>query len=218
MGKAYVIGVAGGTGSGKSTIARKVVEVAGVGNVAYLQQDSYYFDSHYLPPEVRNKLNYDHPDSIDHELMIKHIDMLTSGKSIKKPIYDFKTHTRLEQTELVPARKVILIEGILVLAHQKLRDTMDIKVFVDTDADIRLIRRLTRDVSERGRSLESVVEQYLSTVRPMHQQYVEPSKRYADIIIPEGGHNEVAMDMVVTKIKTLTDKPLLHVLPSFEER
>jgi uridine kinase len=204
--KVYVIGVAGGTGSGKSTIARNVVEVVGPGNVAYLQQDSYYYDLHHLPAEVRNKLNYDHPDSIDHELLLKHVEQLKHGKTVKKPIYDFKTHSRLTQTESVPPRKVILIEGILVLAHEKLRDVMDIKIFVDTDSDLRLIRRITRDVSERGRSLDSVVNQYLSTVRPMHQQFVEPSKRYADLIIPEGGHNEVAMDMLITKVKAITDK------------
>jgi uridine kinase len=204
--KVYVIGVAGGTGSGKSTIARNVVEVVGPGNVAYLQQDSYYYDLHHLPAEVRTKLNYDHPDSIDHELLLKHVEQLKHGKTVKKPIYDFKTHSRLTQTESVPPRKVILIEGILVLAHEKLRDVMDIKIFVDTDSDLRLIRRMTRDVSERGRSLDSVVDQYLSTVRPMHQQFVEPSKRYADLIIPEGGHNEVAMDMLITKVKAITDK------------
>jgi uridine kinase len=207
MGKIYVIGVAGGTGSGKSTIARNVLEVVGPENVTYLQQDSYYFDLHHLPFEVRAKLNYDHPDSIDNDLLIKHLENLKQGKSIKKPIYDFKTHSRLSHSESVPSRKVILIEGILVLAHDKLREMMDIKIFVDTDSDIRLIRRITRDVSERGRSLESVVEQYLSTVRPMHEQFVEPGKKYADLIIPEGGHNEVAMDMLITKVKSLADRP-----------
>lgn len=211
MEKIYVIGVAGGTGSGKSTIARNVVEVVGHANVTYIQQDSYYYDMHHLPFEVRSKLNYDHLDAIDNELLIKHLDQLRHGKSIKKPIYDFKTHSRSQITEHVPAKKVILIEGILVLAHEKLREMMDIKIFVDTDADIRLIRRISRDVSERGRTLESVVDQYIHTVRPMHEKFVEPCKKYADLIIPEGGHNEVAMDMLITKIKSLADKTFVPV-------
>jgi uridine kinase len=214
MGKIYVIGVAGGTGSGKSTIARNVLQVVGPENVTYLQQDSYYYDLHHLPLEVRSKLNYDHLDSIDNDLLIKHLEHLKQGKGIKKPIYDFKTHSRLSQTESVPSRKVILVEGILVLAHEKLREMMDIKIFVDTDADIRLIRRITRDVGERGRSLESVVEQYLNTVRPMHEQFVEPGRRYADLIIPEGGHNEVAMDMLITKVKSLAERSLSSAVSS----
>lgn len=209
MGKVYVIGVAGGSGSGKSTIARTVVEVVGHSNVAYIQQDSYYYDMHHLPFEVRSKLNYDHLDAIDNDLLIKHLDHLKHGKNIKKPIYDFKTHSRLEQTESVPAKRVILIEGILVLAHEKLRDMMDIKIFVDTDADIRLIRRISRDVGERGRTIESVVEQYINTVRPMHEKFVDPCKKFADLIIPEGGHNEVAMDMLITKIKSIAEKPFV---------
>jgi len=208
MSKVFVIGVAGGSGSGKSTIARNVVEVVGYSNVAYIQQDSYYYDMHHLPSEVRSKLNYDHLDSIDNDLLIKQLEQLKSGKSVKKPIYDFKTHSRLSQTEPVPAKKVILVEGILVLAHEKLRDMMDIKIFVDTDADIRLIRRISRDVGERGRSIESVVEQYMNTVRPMHEKFVDPCKKFADLIIPEGGHNQVAMDMLITKIKSIADKPL----------
>lgn len=210
MNKPYVIGVCGGSGSGKSTIARNVLEVVGPENVAYIQQDSYYYDLHHLPAEVRAKLNYDHLDAIDNDLLIKHIESLKNGKSIKKPIYDFKTHSRLTQTEHVPARKIILLEGILVLAHKSLRHMMDIKIFVETASDIRLIRRITRDVIERGRNLESVVEQYLNTVRPMHEKFVEPCKKHADLIIPEGGHNEVAMDMLITKIKALVDKPLIN--------
>ncbi len=208
MSKVFVIGVAGGSGSGKSTIARNVVEVVGYSNVAYIQQDSYYYDMHHLPSEVRSKLNYDHLDSIDNDLLIKQLEQLKSGKSVKKPIYDFKTHSRLSQTEPVPAKKVILVEGKLVLAHDKLRDMMDIKIFVDTDADIRLIRRISRDVGERGRSIESVVQQYMNTVRPMHEKFVDPCKKFADLIIPEGGHNQVAMDMLITKIKSIADKPL----------
>ncbi|MFN8673947.1 MAG: uridine kinase [Candidatus Sericytochromatia bacterium] len=211
MGKVYVIGVAGGTGSGKSTIARKVVEVVGPENVSYIQQDSYYFDLHHLPPDVREKLNYDHLDAIDNELLVKHLKQLKVGKSIKKPIYDFKTHTRSDKTEALPARKVILVEGILVLAHEELRNMMDIKIFVDTASDLRLIRRIKRDVIERGRSLEMVIEQYLNTVRVMHEKFVEPCKKNADLIIPEGGHNEVAMDMLITKIRSILDKPFtLH--------
>ncbi|MEK7434170.1 MAG: uridine kinase [Cyanobacteriota bacterium] len=213
MGKVYVIGVAGGTGSGKSTIARKVVEVVGPENVSYIQQDSYYYDLHHLPTDVRDKLNYDHLDSIDNDLLIKHLNLLKAGKSVKKPIYDFKTHSRSPHTEHLPARKVILVEGILVLAHEKLKDMMDIKIFVDTDADIRLIRRISRDVIERGRPLESVVDQYLTTVRVMHEKFVEPGKKVADLIIPEGGHNEVAMDMLITKIKSILDTPFnVHFL------
>ena len=211
MGKVFVIGVAGGSGSGKSTIARTVVEVVGHSNVTYIQQDSYYYDMHHLPVEVRSKLNYDHLDSIDNDLLIKHLEQLKHGKSIKKPIYDFKTHSRLAQTEPVPAKRVILVEGILVLAHEQLRDMMDIKIFVDTDSDIRLIRRISRDVGERGRSIDSVVDQYMSTVRPMHEKFVDPCKKFADLIIPEGGHNEVAMDMLITKIKSITEKPFSPV-------
>lgn len=211
MGKVFVIGVAGGSGSGKSTIARTVVEVVGHSNVTYIQQDSYYYDMHHLPVEVRSKLNYDHLDSIDNDLLITHLEQLKKGQGINKPIYDFKTHSRLEQTEPVPAKRVILVEGILVLAHEQLRDMMDIKIFVDTDSDIRLIRRISRDVGERGRSIDSVVDQYMSTVRPMHEKFVDPCKKFADLIIPEGGHNEVAMDMLITKIKSITEKPFSPV-------
>lgn len=212
MGKVFVIGVAGGSGSGKSTIAKNVVEVVGYSNVAYIQQDSYYYDMHHLPEEVRSKLNYDHLDAIDNDLLIKHLEQLKNGKSVKKPIYDFKTHSRLAETEPVPAKKVILVEGILVLAHEKLREMMDMKIFVDTDTDIRLIRRIKRDVSERGRTIESVVDQYMNNVRPMHERFVEPCKKFADLIIPEGGHNEVALDMLITKIKSIAEKPLITTI------
>lgn len=207
----YVIGVAGGSGSGKSTIARNVLEVIGPENVAYIQQDSYYYDLKHLPSEIREKLNYDHLDSIDNDLLLAHLEELKKGQGVNRPIYDFKTHSRLENTEYLPPRKIILLEGILILADMRLRDMMDIKIFVDTAADLRFIRRLKRDVLERGRSIESVVDQYLNTVRPMHEKFVEPCKKYSDIIIPEGGHNEVAMDMLITKIKAITQKQILNI-------
>jgi len=204
MDKIHIIGVAGGTGSGKSTIARKVLEVVGANDVSYIQQDSYYHDLGHLPFDVRVKINHDCLDAIDNNLLIEHLKKLKAGENIEKPIYDFKTHTRYAERELVVPKQVVLVEGIHVLAHEELRKMLDIKIFVDTDADIRLIRRITRDVIERGRHLESVVDQYLSTVRPMHEKFVEPCKKFADIIIPEGGNNQVALDMLITKIQSLT--------------
>jgi len=183
-----VVGVAGGTGSGKTTVSRYIYESIGPGRVVLLAHDSYYHDQSHLSPEGRARVNYDHPNSLDNELLAAHIGQLVEGHAIQMPIYDFKQHVRSHETILVEPRPVIVVEGILVFADPALRNQMQLKIFVDTDADLRLIRRLRRDIDERGRSAESVIEQYLTTVRLMHQEFVEPSKRYADLIIPEGGH------------------------------
>ncbi len=198
----HFIGVTGGSGSGKSTVARNVIETVGPEQVTYIQQDSYYKDLGHLPFEVRSQLNFDHPDAFDNQLFIQHLTALKQGNAVEQPLYEFKTFTRTGSKTVEP-RKVILVEGILVLADQELRDLLDIKIYVDTDADIRIIRRLKRDVLERGRSLEFVLQQYVETVRPMHQQYLEPTRRFADIVIPEGGSNKVAMDLLITKVRDL---------------
>ncbi|MBI3159961.1 MAG: uridine kinase [Chloroflexi bacterium] len=198
-----VIGIAGGTGSGKTTVANAILDVVGRDKVAYVPHDAYYKDLSLLPPVQRAAVNFDHPDSLDTELMTKQISQLRRGQDVHLPIYDFTTHTRTRESVHVPARPIILVEGILIFAEPALRKAFDVKIFVDTDADIRLIRRLERDISERGRTTESVLHQYLSTVRPMHLEFVEPSKRYADVIIPEGGYNQVALDMVIARIDTL---------------
>ena len=201
--KPFVIGIAGGTGSGKTTVARNVLESVGTEDVTYIQQDAYYKNLQHLPLEIKSKLNFDHPDAFDNELLIAHIKQLQNGEQIEKPIYDFARYIRLPATETLSPRKIILLEGILIFAIPGLRDLMDIKVFVDADPDIRILRRIERDVQERGRTLESVIEQYLNTVRPMHQQFVEPCKAFADILIPEGGNNKVATDMLITKTKSI---------------
>ena len=198
--KTYFIGVAGGSSSGKSTVARNVLETVGPEDVIYIQQDAYYRDLGHLPLEVRRKLNFDHLDAFDNELLLFHLKQIQQGHAIEKPVYDFKNFTRMG-TENITPRKVVLVEGILVFAYEPLRNLLDIKIFVDTDSDLRIIRRLQRDVIERGRELNYVLPQYLETVRPMHQQFIEPTKRYADIVIPEGGNNQVAMDMLIIKIK-----------------
>ncbi len=200
-----IIGIGGGTGSGKTTVAKEVRKHLPEESVVVIHHDSYYLDRSYLPPEEREEINYDHPDSFDNELMIEHLTELKEGRPIEKPIYDFETHTRLAETITVRPARIILIEGILVLAAPELRELMDIKLYVDTDADERFIRRLKRDLVERGRTVEQVIEQYLRTVRPMHLQFVEPSKRYADVIIPEGGLNLVAVDLIVTKIRDILE-------------
>jgi uridine kinase len=201
--KPIVFGVAGGTASGKTTVARIVLDAVGASQVAYLPHDAYYRDMGHLPFEERARLNYDHPDSLETELLIEHVRQLLAGVPVRAPVYDFTEHRRTRTTTLVEPAPIILIDGILIFTHPELRDLMDIKVFVDTDPDVRFIRRLHRDLHERGRSLESVVTQYLETVRLMHQEFVEPSKRYADIIIPHGGLNKVAMDMVVSRLVAL---------------
>jgi uridine kinase len=198
-----VIGIAGGSGSGKTTVAQEILNRVGADRIAYLQHDSYYKDLSGLPPALRAEVNFDHPHSLETELLIKNIESLRDLKPAEIPIYDFSTHSRTSQTFTVAPRGVILVEGILIFAEPELRKLFDVKIFVDTDSDLRLIRRLHRDLTERGRTAESVIKQYQSTVRPMHLEFVEPSKRYADVIIPEGGFNTAALDMVVARIELL---------------
>jgi uridine kinase len=198
-----VIGIAGGTGSGKTTVANVIIDRVGANHIALLPHDAYYKNLANLEPAQRAIINFDHPDSLETSLLVEHIKRLKEGQSIELPVYDFKTHTRISETIHIEPQPVILVEGILILAEKALRDLFDVKIFVDTDADIRFIRRLERDIAERGRTSASVITQYLSTVRPMHLEFVEPSKRYADVIIPEGGLNTVAMDMVVARVEAL---------------
>lgn len=198
-----VIGIAGGSGSGKTTVAQEILQRVGPERIAFLQHDSYYKDLSGLPPAQKAEVNFDHPNSLETDLLIQHIASLRDGKPVEVPIYDFSTHSRTSRTFTVQPRGVILVEGILIFTEPALRDMFDIKIFVDTDSDIRFIRRLERDLKERGRTTESVIKQYQATVRPMHMEFVEPSKRYADIIIPEGGHNTAALDMVVARVEAL---------------
>ena len=200
MQKVMVIGIAGGTGSGKSTITRRLMQRFG-NDVTAISYDNYYKAQHEVPFEERVKVNYDHPDAFDTERFLKDLRALKAGRTVQCPVYDFAIHDRLEQTRTVRPAKVILVEGILIFASQELCDEMDIRIFVDTDADVRILRRIVRDVRDRGRSLESVVNQYLNTVKPMHEQFVEPSKKRADIIIPEGGHNLVALDIIMERVR-----------------
>lgn len=198
-----VIGVAGGSGSGKTTIAKGIIDRVGVENVAYLPHDAYYRDLSHLVFEERTKVNFDHPNSLETALLVEHILQLKANRAVELPVYDFKNHTRTNEKRAVKPEPIILVDGILIFAEPELRVLFDVKIFVDTDADIRFIRRLERDIMERGRTTESVIQQYLGTVRPMHLEFVEYSKRYADVIIPEGGFNIVAMDMVVARIQEL---------------
>lgn len=198
-----IIGVAGGTGSGKTTVSRAILQRVGSARIAYIEHDSYYRELSHLSLEERARVNFDHPDSLDNELLIAHLDALCSGQAVEVPIYDFTRHNRKPETHLVQPQPVIMVEGILIFADKALRERMDIKIYVDADADMRFIRRFQRDIRERGRSMESVIEQYLHTVRPMHLEFVEPSKRYADIIIPRGGLNSIAIDMVVARIEDM---------------
>ena len=195
-----VIGVAGGSGSGKTTVSTRIREIVGRSHITYIQHDHYYRDRPDLSADERAKVNYDHPDSLETPLMVEHLRMLRAGQPVDAPLYNFATHRRMEETQRLEPARVILVEGILIFVEATLREQMDMRIFVDTDADERLIRRIRRDTRERGRSLESVLAQYLKTVRPMHLQFVEPSKHWADIIIPRGGENSVAIDMVASRI------------------
>lgn len=198
-----VIGIAGGSGSGKTTVAQEILQRVGPSRIAFLQHDSYYKDLSGLPPTQRAEVNFDHPNSLETELLIHHIACLRDNQAVEVPIYDFSTHSRTDKTYTVQPRRVILVEGILIFTEAPLRNMFDVKIFVDTDSDLRFIRRLERDLTERGRTTESVIKQYQLTVRPMHMEFVEPSKRYADVIIPEGGHNTAALDMVVARVEAL---------------
>ena len=195
-----IIGIAGGSGSGKSTVARKVAESLSGASVAFIDMDAYYRNFKELPMEERRRVNWDHPDAFDLELLAQHLDRLAAGEAIDKPVYDFVSHTRSDRIERITPTDVVVIDGILLFVDEAVRARCDVKVFVDADADIRLIRRIRRDMGVRGRPLDEILTQYLSTVQPMHQQFVEPSKRYADVIIPQGGHNAIAIEMIVAKI------------------
>jgi uridine kinase len=198
-----VLGISGGTGSGKTTVANVILERVGAEHIAFLPHDSYYKDLADLPKSQRDMINFDHPDSLESSLMVEHLESLKRWESVQVPIYDFTTHSRTEETQRIDPQPVILVEGILIFAEAALRELFDVKIFVDTPPDIRFIRRLKRDIHERGRNVESVIRQYETTVRPMHLEFVEPSKMYSDVIIPEGGLNTVAMDMVVARIESL---------------
>jgi uridine kinase len=196
-----IIGISGGTGSGKTTVANRILESVSASEVVFLQQDSYYRNINDLPLDYRNIANFDHPDALDNDLLVNHVRRLKAGESVELPLYDFKTSTRLNETRHVESKPIVIVEGILIFVDPRLLEQMDIKVFVDTPDDIRFIRRLRRDLAERGRTVESVIEQYIGTVRPMHMRFVEPSKRHADVIIPEGGHNLVSIDLLSGKIR-----------------
>ncbi|MGX4669682.1 uridine kinase [Cerasibacillus sp. JNUCC 74] len=205
-----VIGVAGGSGSGKTSVTRSICQRFSDQTILVIEQDYYYKDQSHLPFEQRLNTNYDHPLAFDNDLLIEHLNCLLNGQSIDKPVYDYKLHTRSNEVIHVDPKDVIILEGILILEDPRLVNLMDIKVYVDTDADLRIIRRLMRDIKERGRSLESVIEQYIQKVRPSHLQFIEPTKRYADIIIPEGGQNHVAIDIMATKIEKILLKHQQH--------
>lgn len=205
MNDIIVIGIAGGTGSGKTTITRKLIGHFG-SDVTVLYHDNYYKAHHELSYEERTKLNYDHPDAFDTDLMVRDLAALKNGEPIECPIYDYTIHDRTNNTLTIRPSRVIVVEGILIFQSKELRDLMDIRLFVDTDADVRILRRIQRDVKERGRSLDSVINQYLNTVKPMHEAFVEPSKKFADVIIPEGGQNQVALDMVINRVQAHLDR------------
>ena len=200
MEKVLVIGIAGGTGSGKTTITRKLCENFGP-DVSVINHDNYYKAHHNMPYEERAKLNYDHPNAFDTDMLIEHLKQLRRGESVVCPVYDYTVHDRSQETVTIKPARVIIVEGILIFENRELCDQMDIKIYVDADADVRILRRIVRDVRDRGRSLDSVINQYLTTVKPMHEQFVEPSKRNADIIVPQGGHNRVALEMVMERVR-----------------
>ena len=200
MDQVLVIGIAGGTGSGKTTITRRLIERFG-GDVSVIHHDNYYKAHHNMPYEERAKLNYDHPNAFDTDMLIEHLKQLRQGHSVVCPVYDYTVHDRSKDTIIIKPARVIIVEGILIFENRELCDQMDIKIYVDADADVRILRRIVRDVRDRGRSLDSVINQYLATVKPMHEQFVEPSKRNADIIVPQGGHNRVALEMVMERVR-----------------
>jgi uridine kinase len=206
-----IIGICGGTGSGKTTVARRILENVRDDYVIFLQQDSYYRNLGDMPLELRHQINFDHPDALDNDLFINHVKALRAGEAIEMPVYDFSTHSRKNETIHIEPKPILILEGILIFVDAALRELMDIKIFVDSDDDLRFIRRLQRDVHERGRTVESVIKQYLDTVRPMHEQFVEPSKRFADVIIPEGGYNEVGIDLISGKIRAQLQRELSGV-------
>jgi uridine kinase len=199
--RALTIGIAGGSGSGKSTVARNVAGSLGTASVAFIDMDAYYHNYAHLPAEERRRMNWDHPDAFDWELLVSQLGRLAGGEPIDKPVYDFLTHTRRAETAAVEPAEVIVIDGILLFADERVRDLCDVKVFVDAESDTRLIRRIRRDMTKRGRPLDEIIDQYVTTVQPMHLQFVEPSKRYADVIVPRGGHNQIAIEMIVAKIQ-----------------
>jgi uridine kinase len=199
--KPFIIGIAGGSGSGKSTVARNVAQALHAESVAFIDMDAYYLNFAHLPIAERRAINWDHPEAFDWELLVGQLARLAPGDSVEKPVYDFLTHTRSDRTVVVPPASVVVIDGILLFSDPRVRDLCDVKVFVDADADIRLMRRIRRDMSKRGRPLDEILEQYVRTVQPMHLEFVEPSKRYADVIVPRGGHNAVAIEMIVAKIQ-----------------
>ena len=200
-----LLGIAGGTGSGKTTVASNIVKRLALDSITVIMMDSYYRDLADLPPARRDETNFDHPDSIEYELFVEHLRALKAGRVVEQPVYDFTRHVRTGTTVRIEPREVVIAEGILLFHVPEIRETLDIRIFVDTPADVRLLRRITRDIRDRGRTLESVTEQYVRTVRPMHEEFVEPSKRFADVIIPEGGHNEIAIDMVTSRIRLMQE-------------
>lgn len=210
----FFIGVAGGTGSGKTTVSHRICEMVGYEHIAYLQHDAYYNDHSHLSPEARALVNYDHPDSLDTALFVEHLAMLRSGRAVDVPTYDFATHARGKEVVHVEPTQIVLVEGILIFVEKSLREMLDMRIYVDTDADIRFIRRLQRDMIERGRSLDSIVKQYMATVRPMHLEFVEPSKRYAHVIVPEGGDNRVAMEMISSTLQAVLRRSEAQPNPS----
>jgi uridine kinase len=199
--KPFLIGIAGGTGSGKTTVARRIFESLHLDSAAFLDHDAYYRELGHLSLEERKQINFDHPDSLDNDLFIQHLQMLMAGEPVEKPVYNFTAHTRAARTIRVEPRHVVLVDGILLFAEPRLRDMFDLKIFVDTEADVRFIRRLRRDIEKRGRSLDAVIDQYLNTVRPMHFEFVEPSKRYADVILPRGGQNRAGIEVIAARIR-----------------